>query len=260
MRCTKAFPLKANQRFGWSHHHPPSPERYLIHLSKPDLDVVNTAMNPSPSLIQKIASRLEDVLEPRFTLICNSASHFGLENVTAIRTFHEKLFQDVSNFLHQQGSKLFEELDPLEESPFRVETDGIKIAKGLNAPTERNLHWDSFGNSPIRGLSYGPNKDLTGGKPRLADFSQFMWDHFQQRPESLLKEIESFSRLQSIRLEHYQQIDNDYSIALQECDPNNDIPLLLFNDHPFYDGPMHGVTPILKHSQFAKRPLNIHGW
>ncbi len=209
------------------------------------------AIEPTPQLVCEIAGKMTGLDQPRFVLLTGLYQRLQLQ-LKEIQHFQTSLIRAVSQAVKAQHSPLIDPKGSYGTCP--ESKDGLSSANALNKPQERkNLHWDngdSCHHTPLNSLSYGLNVGIEGGKPRLGDFAQWLKDTRGKSPSEFKP-----TELKALYEAYYPVIESDYSITLSELDPDNDIPLLLFNNSNRHDGILHGVTPVTQTAPDARRPL-----
>lgn len=248
------FPIHpAYIRFGWSHAQPPLAKDYSIELSPALVDVASFA--PKQPLVKQIVDNLEGLDKPRFVLLNGLRKSLNFSREAAI-TFQQKLCLAVREMLLAKASPM----TPRPEYNMDVEDmDGYASARELteisrSARKLPYLHWDGFMNSddqPINSLLYGPNHNIEGGQPLLADYTQWLRDKHCRTPDQLSPQENG-----QLVLDHQDELHEKYTIQVP-IDAENDLPLLLFNHTMAQDGVLHSATPATKKegTQTGSRPL-----
>lgn len=250
--------------FGWSRQASPD---YHIPLTKEVFsDLERLALKPD--FVARVAEMLvgESNDVPRFFLVTGTKSL--LRSVDRVYAFQDNLIEAVANYLRQYHPELkpFASEDHPSPNGFPgprrgKQPYGYVTAGGQDhnwMDSKQVLHADAQV-MLLQSLAYGPYQHIaSGGVPRVADARQYRRDLVGNKiqpvpaPEKILKWD---GNSLDVRARYASALMERYAIELNPFDAQNDIPILVFNNHR-EDGVLHGATkPIASGSGKAFRPL-----
>lgn len=119
--------------------------------------------------------------------------------------------------------------------------------------TIKCIHFDSA--ESIISNIYGPNKNIKGGFPVLADVRSYC-KHYNVNIRDILTRMENDEPV-TMKNPHYDIILKNYTIAF-DLDMENDVPCVIVFNEPITGGIAHAAMPVDKFSQTeeASRPLH----
>lgn len=142
----------------------------------------------------------------------------------------------------------------------RMDVDGYSLNQDFSHDTKiparqfmtvKSIHFDAA--TPFVANIYGPNQNISGGYPLICDVRQYCRDRGLE-PGSLVENIPNNYNI-AIKKEHYEELLDDYSFAVQ-LDLDSDIAMvMLLNEVEF--GVAHGATDPAKRvaDEPSRRPI-----
>ncbi len=233
---TMAFAV--SPRFGWHRTKPPSAE---IRFSPADIRNLQT-LEPTDSFTEKVAEKLvgDSDESPRFAVIPGLLSTLG----SAVKA---RIFQ------WQVSRAVFEKLSRRDPDRFGVWPGfypALHAQYRSHSEPLTELHQD--GGGVLVSLTYGQNKGLEGGAPRLADVRQFCRD-----AKTTLMSVRGKPRDNYLRPDVDARVLKDYAIDIDDLEMSRDMGMVILNNTD--DGVFHAGAPARKTAGTLRptRPLGV---